>query len=578
MITNTFDVKYFVGVVEDRQDPMKLGRVRVRVYSLHTEQKHKDDQQGIPTEDLLWMYVIQPINSAAVSGVGFSPVGMVRGSHVFGLYLDKYYLNGVVLGTYGGVNSNLANTNQGFADPLGIYPKNTGVDTSDLAIGGISGDSDQSIVLQNRNLDIGVNPSDADSIPDDNPDYTALQMLERDEGVRNKLYWDTLGYPTIGIGHLIVREQTRDMNKISSLLSEQLGTKVYNEITTEQIALLFNKDYIETVRSISNHPLIGPIYNNQNESRKMALMNMAFQLGVTGLSKFTASLALIDQGRYKEAGVELRNSLWYNQTLGRATRVIRVIETGNLESYGVVPKAAEQSESLFSTFSTTSDDPSEPYTPDDSRIMFTEPESPYKGEYPYNKVHQTEGGHIFEIDDTPGHERIRNKHTAGTYEEIGPDGTKVTKVVKDNYTLIHGNDSVLVEGDLKLVVSKDSRIYIMGNVTQTIDGNVNQIIRGNNNSIIEGDSTELIKGNLSTQVQGNLTGVVEGDSSLTIQGNHTESVQGDYTKQINGNYSLVVAGSITESTSANWYRTAGGSTYDIASSTFNIDAGRINLG
>lgn len=585
MINNKFDVKYFVGVVEDRNDPMKLGRVKVRVFSLHTKLKHKDEQQGISTSDLLWMYVIQPITSAAVSGIGTSPVGVVLGSHVFGLYLDKYFLNGVVLGTYGGVNSSKANTNYGFYDPLGVYPKSTGVDTNNLALGGVSGNSDKHVVLQNKNLDIGLNPSgSSDSeIPDNNPDISPLEMLERDEGVRTKLYWDSLGYPTIGIGHLILAEQTRDMNKISTALTNQLGRQVYSEISIEDVSILFNKDYQRTINDISEHSLIGPIYNKQNASRKLALVNMAFQMGVNGLSKFTKSLSLIDQEKYKEAGVELRNSLWYNQTLGRATRVIRIIETGNMESYGVVSK---QEQTTFRMLAANDPSPEDPFTPADSRIMFKEPPSPYKGEYPYNKVHQTEGGHLFEIDDTPGHERIHNRHTSGTYEEIGPDGTKVTKVVKDNYTLVHGNDSILVEGDVKLVISKNSNVYIMGNVNQTIDGNVNQTIRGNNISLIEGNSTTTINGNLNATVKGNVDSLIEGnltaevigDSVLSIQGNHTETVQGNYTKLINGNYSLTVTGNIIETTSSNWNRMAVGSVYDIASAVFTIDAPRINLG
>ena len=59
---------WFQGVVEDRNDPLQLGRVRVRCLGFHTE-----DKQLIPTEDLPWAYPVQPISSAAMSGIGSTP-------------------------------------------------------------------------------------------------------------------------------------------------------------------------------------------------------------------------------------------------------------------------------------------------------------------------------------------------------------------------------------------------------------------------------------------------------------------------------------------------------------------------
>ena len=61
---------WFVGVVEDRQDPQKLGRVRVRCLGHHTE-----DNVKLPTADLPWAHPMNPITSATVSGVGQTPLG-----------------------------------------------------------------------------------------------------------------------------------------------------------------------------------------------------------------------------------------------------------------------------------------------------------------------------------------------------------------------------------------------------------------------------------------------------------------------------------------------------------------------
>ena len=54
-----------------------------------------------------------------------------------------------------------------------------------------------------------------------------------------------------------------------------------------------------------------------------------------------------------------------------------------------------------------------------------EPETPFDAQYPFNHVKQSESGHIQEVDDTPGAERLQNI-MIGTFEEIHPDGKQVT--------------------------------------------------------------------------------------------------------------------------------------------------------
>ena len=68
----------------------------------------------------------------------------------------------------------------------------------------------------------------------------------------------------------------------------------------------------------------------------------------------------------------------------------------------------------------------------DDGTNFSEPQTPYNAEYPHNHVYESEGGHIREMDDTPSHERIHERHASGSGYEIGPDGTKVTRVKGDN--------------------------------------------------------------------------------------------------------------------------------------------------
>ena len=122
---------WFNGVVEDRQDPQKLGRLRVRCVGIHTD--NKDD---LPTSDLPWSQLIHPITSSGISGLGHSPGFIVEGTWVFGYFRDGYAMQEpMVIGTLPGKPAELAETSKGFYDPNGVYPKyKDEVDTNRLAI------------------------------------------------------------------------------------------------------------------------------------------------------------------------------------------------------------------------------------------------------------------------------------------------------------------------------------------------------------------------------------------------------------------------------------------------------------
>lgn len=89
-----------------------------------------------------------------------------------------------------------------------------------------------------------------------------------------------------------------------------------------------------------------------------------------------------------------------------------------------------------------------------------EPKSPYKAKYPYNKVEVTESGHIIELDDTPGAERIHIYHNSGSYFEIHPNGDHVVKGVNNSYDLTKKDKTVYVGGDLKITVKGNADIEV----------------------------------------------------------------------------------------------------------------------
>jgi len=109
---------WWMGVVEDINDPLKTGRIKVRCLEWHTEDKNE-----VPTDHLPWAQVMMPVNSSSNSGVGQSPTGIQNGSWVVGFFLDgKHGQRPMVMGTIPGIPMSDANPKLGFNDPDGKYP------------------------------------------------------------------------------------------------------------------------------------------------------------------------------------------------------------------------------------------------------------------------------------------------------------------------------------------------------------------------------------------------------------------------------------------------------------------------
>jgi hypothetical protein len=110
----------------------------------------------------------------------------------------------------------------------------------------------------------------------------------------------------------------------------------------------------------------------------------------------------------------------------------------------------------------------------------TEPDSAYGAEYPNNKTITTKSGHVIELDDTEGKERIHIYHKSGTYVEINETGKIVFKSVDDRYDIVDAN----------------AKILVTGNVTMEVDGNVDETIMGNRTTTILGSDTTIVTGKI----------------------------------------------------------------------------------
>ena len=340
--------QWFVGVVEDRQDPKTLGRLRVRCLGYHTEGLDK-----LPTADLPWAHVMNPITSATVSGLGQTPLGAVEGTWVVGFFQDgSDAQQPIIIGTLPGVPSELPDTGakKGFMDTGGNYPKYKETDVNRLAVNAKT------------------------EATEDNP-HSSLTIRKADR-------------------------------------TTKIGQADFNPVD-----------------------------------------------------------------------------------LGRAN--------------------------LGGTFTLEGDDGTE----------FNEPVTPYNATYPYNHVYESEAGHIREIDDTVGAERIHERHASGSGYEIGPDGTKVTRVKKDNYTLTTGDDFAHIKGNSSTTVDGGVRVFV--NADGSTDDHNYTIQVGNNANV----NIQVDKGDVNVvTTQGNIN--LKSGKNI-----HMDATQGIYMKaagmdvEINGQWS-----------------------------------------
>jgi len=103
--------RWFMGTIVDRNDPLKLGRCRVRVFGVHTDNKNK-----VPTQSLPWATVMRPVSDAANSGIS-GPVQLVEGTTVVGFFSDGESAQvPIIMGTLAGIPENPADPTDGFVD------------------------------------------------------------------------------------------------------------------------------------------------------------------------------------------------------------------------------------------------------------------------------------------------------------------------------------------------------------------------------------------------------------------------------------------------------------------------------
>ena len=382
-------MKVWYGIVEDRQDPLKIGRVRVRVHGAHT---HLKDQ--IATPDLPWAQVILPTTEAGLSGFGRGN-GLVEGSTVFGFWRDENYMQDpVVLGVTAGIPSQGSRITikdeliqrkieEGFNDPRRL----TVTDYTDTPDGETpTHDRTRSFGLTTA-LDTAPKHVDSLTINYDGTGSTITEVkLTKDDLPYYPKYYDA-----------------------SDLNDNTTGIATYTHRSfTEVVAQPIGDDKVENVKHVNTKE----IFTDNTKKRTVD------------------------------------------------------------EEWGF-------------------------------------PVSPAKPVYPYNKSMTTESGHIIEIDDTLGVERMALEHRSGTFHEIHPDGSEVTRIVNDNDTVDAKDNKLIIGGDVDVSIEK-------GNVRIAVaTGNADIYVAGSTDLMVDGNVNAIVGGNVDAQISGTLNADVVGNTTFT---------------------------------------------------------------
>lgn len=164
-------------------------------------------------------------------------------------------------------------------------------------------------------------------------------------------------------------------------------------------------------------------------------------------------------------------------------------------------------------------------TPNDRHTtnVANEPTDKFEAQYPYNKTYKSESGHLQEIDDTPGKERILTEHNSGTYQEYKPDGNFVTKVIKDNYTIVCGDDYVTVEGRATVHITGDCQLRVGGFLTVTADKGMNFVTKGDYRVKAKSISMESTSGDVNIKSAKDTKLTTAEKTSIKSKSNHIDS-------------------------------------------------------
>jgi len=129
-------------------------------------------------------------------------------------------------------------------------------------------------------------------------------MLVRHEGLRLKVYNDSVGIPTIGVGRNL-----RDRG-----------------LTKDEAMYLLDNDIKDFTKQLSDRL---EWFDFKPIEVRNVLIDMGFNMGIGGLLTFHNTLAYIEKGDYKTAAANMLISIWAKQVGGRAIELSNILKSVN---------------------------------------------------------------------------------------------------------------------------------------------------------------------------------------------------------------------------------------------------------
>lgn len=149
------------------------------------------------------------------------------------------------------------------------------------------------------------------------------ELITHHEGVRNKVYKDSKGIPTIGIGfNLNSIQAARTLKSMGISYSNVLDGK--RNLTDKEISYLFN---ISLDQAISDAAKFFPDIDHLPPPAQIILVDMAFNLGYTRLAKFKDFKAALEERNYRLAANEMVDSSWYYQVGNRSKHLVGIMRS-----------------------------------------------------------------------------------------------------------------------------------------------------------------------------------------------------------------------------------------------------------
>jgi GH24 family phage-related lysozyme (muramidase) len=491
------------GVVEDRlTDPLKIGRCKVRISGIHTE-----DKQLLPTDSLPWAIVMQPTTSAANSGIGQSPTGIVEGTWVMIVFRDEFNQFPVIIGTLPGVPTK----EESPAKEGAVVRSGDGTVWKDSSGSPIStGYAEDSTVKQDTAATEPKKPS-ALSMSENGykelRESEALSSLTKGKNKRGSestpsstkiySYQDSTGVWTIGWGNTILSDGSR-VDADTSFTKAEADALLKERVTN---------DYEKSTRRLVKVPLTQSMFD--------ACTSMIYNMGASNF-KNSDFLARLNAGKYEVAASTIPLTLVsvpgvYNRRVKEKTLFMKDGIPQDDGSVKELPKEApvvdDKSDNPVVQIIPSKDpnkvppggevgfkDPAQKYPkfldePDTNRLArhdkidgtvvykkeaarakkvktakegetWDQPKIPYNAKYPYNQVYSSESGHLQEFDDTEGNERIHTYHKSGTFTEVDKNGTMVRRIVGDAFDIYERNGNVVIRGKCNITVEGDAQIRV----------------------------------------------------------------------------------------------------------------------